>query len=416
MTRFWHPFADMSRVRDTELVLRSGQGVWVEDTAGDRYLDATGGLWYCSVGYGRREIATAVAAQLERLHAYSTFGPYATEPTLELADRLASLSPIDDAVVFLTSGGSDSVDTAAKLVRRYWEVAGRPERRVIVAREQAYHGMHAYGTSLAGIPVNRAGYGGPLVDEVVIVPTNDVETLGGLFASRASEIAAFIGEPVIGAGGVIPPEPHYWPEVSRLCREYDVLLIADEVITGFGRLGTTWGTERYGITPDLITFAKGVTSGYMPLGGVLVGRRVQEPFWDRPGNLFRHGYTYSGHAAACAAALANLDILEREDLIGRVRDLEARFASAIKALEGESTVAEVRTVGLTAAVELDADLVTGTPGVADLAVGQLRAHGVLTRHLGGRALQVSPSFTITTEEIDQLVGGIRDSVRQLPGA
>ena len=314
MTKFWHPFADMYLVKDAEVVLSAADGVWVTDSAGGRYIDATGGLWYCSVGFGRTEIATAVARQLERLAAYSTFGPFATEPTLALADRLAAMSPIPDAVVFFTSGGSDAIETAGKLVRRYWDVCGHPERRLIVSRENAYHGMHAYGTSLAGIPANRAGYGGALIDEVMVVPTNDVETLHALFAQRGSEIAAFIGEPVIGAGGVIPPEPHYWPEVSRLCREYDILLVADEVITGFGRLGTTWGTERYAITPDLITFAKGVTSGYMPLGGVLVGSRVREPFWDRaPGGvIFRHGYTYSGHAAACAGGLANLDIIERE--------------------------------------------------------------------------------------------------------
>jgi len=227
MSRFWHGFADMHAVADAEVVIRSADGVWLEDTAGKRYLDATAALWYCNVGYGRREIADAVAEQLTRLPAYSSFGAYTSEPTIALAERLAALAPIPNAVVFLGSGGSDAVDTAAKLARRYWDVVGRPEKRVIVSREFGYHGMHGWGTSLVGIGPMKTGYGGNFIDEVVNVGSMDVETLGSLFAERASEIAAFIGEPVIGAGGVIPPEPHYWPEVSRLCREHDIILIAD---------------------------------------------------------------------------------------------------------------------------------------------------------------------------------------------
>ncbi|HXX59872.1 MAG TPA: aminotransferase class III-fold pyridoxal phosphate-dependent enzyme [Candidatus Sulfotelmatobacter sp.] len=413
MSHFWHPFADMAAVRDGELVLRSANGVWVEDVDGRRYLDATGGLWYCSVGYGRRAIAAAVADQLERFAAYSAFGPFVTDVTLRAADRLAALAPIEDAVVFFTSGGSDAVETVSKLARRYWDACGHPERRVIVARERAYHGMHAYGTALAGIPANQAGYGGALIEEVVVVPTNDPETLGALFQSRGHEIAAFIGEPVIGAGGVIPPEPYYWPEVSRLCREYDILLIADEVISGFGRLGEMWGTTRYGITPDLVTFAKGVTSGYVPLGGVLVGKRVREPFWDRgPGGpVFRHGYTYSGHAAACAAALANLDILETEGLVARVKSLEPKLAALGLELAAVPGVGQVRTVGLTAAVELAPEVLAATPTAADAVAKAARAHGILTRSLTGGAIQVSPAFVITESELEQLADGIRAAIR-----
>ncbi|MEX1172073.1 MAG: aminotransferase class III-fold pyridoxal phosphate-dependent enzyme, partial [Chloroflexota bacterium] len=305
-TRFWHGFADMHRIKDAELVFRSADGVWLESVDGRRFLDTTAGLWYCAVGYGRQPIADAVAAQMTRLAAYSSFGAYTTEPTVQLAARLSALAPIDDAVVFFGSGGSDAVDTAAKLVRRYWDVVGRPEKRLIVSREHGYHGMHAWGTSLAGIPGNKSGYGGDIIDEVAHVGVADTAQLAALLERRGSEIAAFIGEPVVGAGGVYPPEPGYWAEVQRLCREHDVLLIADEVVTGFGRTGAMWGSQRYDITPDLITFAKGVTSGYIPLGGVLVGPRVAGPFWDgsEPGPTFVHGYTYSGHAAACAGAMA----------------------------------------------------------------------------------------------------------------
>ena len=418
MSRFWHGFADMHSVATDEVVIRSAEGVWLEDVDGRRYLDSTAALWYCNVGYGRQEIADAVAAQLVRLPAYSSFGAYTSEPTIALADRLADLSPIPNAVVFLGSGGSDAVDTAAKLVRRYWDVVGRPEKRVIVSREFGYHGMHGWGTSLVGIGPMKTGYGGNFIDEVVNVGVMDVETLGALFAERAGEIAAFIGEPVVGAGGVIPPEPHYWPEVTRLCREHDILLIADEVITGFGRTGWLWGSQRYGIEPDLITFAKGVTSGYMPLGGVLVGERVRAPFWDDdvPGAVFRHGYTYSGHAGAAAAAMANLDIIEREGLVARVASLEPALDRAVRRLEGATGVGEVRTVGLTAAVAFKPSLLAADPGLPERVVSAALRHGVASRVLRGHALHISPPFVITEAEIDTMVDGFAAALEDVAGA
>ena len=407
-TSFWHGFADMHTIKDAQLVFRSGEGVWLESVDGRRFIDATAALWYCAVGYGRRSIADAVAEQLVRLPAYSSFGAYTTEPTLALASRLAAMSPIPDARVFFGSGGSDAVDTAAKLARRYWDVSGKPAKRVIVSREHGYHGMHAWGTSLSGIPGNKAGYAGDIIDEVVHVGWSDTETLGALFEQRGHEIAAFIGEPVIGAGGVYPPEPSYWPEVQRLCREHDILLIADEVITGFGRTGVMWGSQRYGIEPDMITFAKVVTSGYQPLGGVLVGTRVAGPFWEgsAPGPMFVHGYTYSGHAAACAAAMANLDIIEGEGLVARVAAMEAGFETAVRRLASAPNVGEVRTVGLTAAVAIAADRLAADPGLPARVVAAALRHGVATRVVRGHALQISPAFTITEGEVDALVDGL----------
>ncbi len=416
-TSFWHGFADMHVVKDAELVIREGDGAWVTDVSGNRYLDSTAGLWYANVGYGRGEIADAVAAQIRRLSAYSSFGGYTTEPTVRLAARIAAMAPVENAAVFFTSGGSESVETAAKLARRYWDVLGRPGKRVMVARQHAYHGMAAFGTSLGGIPLNSAGYG-TLVGDIVHVGAHDLDALEALFAARGAEIAAFIAEPVIGAGGVIPPEDGYFAGVQQLCRQFDILLIADEVITGFGRTGWWWGSQRYGIEADLVTFAKGVTSGYLPLGGVIAGPRVRAPFWDEPipGAVFRHGYTYSGHATACAAALANLDIIEREDLVGRVRTLEPVLAAGLGRLANAPLVGEVRTVGLTGAVQLADDVLAANPAAIDAVVAAARRHGVLTRAVRGGAFQVSPAFIITEAEIDTMVDGFEAALRDTAAA
>ena len=413
-SRYWHPFADMHRVSGHELVLRRGEGCWIEDVDGRRYLDATAGLWYCNVGHGRREIAEAAAAQLATLAAYSNFGVFATQPTIALTERLAALAPMDAAVVFLGSGGSDAVDTAAKLALRYWDALGHPERRLIVSREHAYPGLHAFGTRPGGIPANREGPGGPIVGDTIQVGAHDLDELEALFRARGSQIAAFIGEPVLGAGGVIPPEDGYWEAVTRLCDAHGVLLVADEVTTGFGRLGTMFGSERFGIAPDMLTFAKGVTSGYLPLGGVLVGRRVREPFWDgATGPVFRHGYTYSGHATACAAALANLDILEREGLVGRAAALEPVLVREIARLDAAPLVGEVRVIGLAAAVELDGDVLAVDPGLPEAVAAAARGHGVLTRVLHGVALQVSPPLVITEAEIRTLVDGLEAALAEV---
>jgi putrescine---pyruvate transaminase len=408
-TRFWHGFADMHTVRHAEVVLVRGEGSTIWDRDGRAYLDATGGLWFADVGFGRPEIGAAAARQMERLHAYSSFGAYTVDTTVDLADRLAALSPIPDTRVFLASGGSEAIETAAKLVRRYWDVVGRPEKQVIVARELGYHGMAAYGTSLAGIASNREGYGGSLIPAVEFVPPMDVDALARLLEDHADRVAAFIGEPVVGAGGVVPPAGGYWPAVRDLCRRHDVLLVADEVVTGFGRTGRMWGSERYGIEPDVVVFAKGVTSGYLPLGGILVGPRVAEPFWEgSPGTIFRHGYTYSGHAAACAAGMANLDILEREALVPRVAAMEPALAAAVRRLEGQPLVAEVRSVGLTAAIELDAP-----PPVLEQVVAAARGHGVLTRVLRGKSLHISPPYVITEAEVGRLVDGLAGAIAEV---
>jgi len=419
MSRFWHGFADMHVVADHEIVLVSGDGAVITDSNGREYIDATAALWYCNVGYGRREIADAVAEQLVKLSAYSSFGAYTTDATIRLADRLAALSPLEDTVVYLGSGGSDAIDTATKLARRYWDVVGKPHKTLLVSREHSYHGMHAMGTSLGGIPALRSGYGGePFINEVVHVPALDLDATARLFEQRRDEIAAFIGEPVIGAGGVIPPTDGYWPAITELCRRYDVLLIADEVITGFGRMGEMFGSTRFGIEPDMITFAKGVSSGYMPLGGVLVGKRVRTPFWDEPvpGAIFRHGYTYSGHSGAAAAALANIDIIEREGLIERVRSLEPILDREVRRLTGAPLVGEIRTVGLTAAVALDPEVLAQDATAPEKVVAAALRHGVASRVLRAHAIHISPPFVITEAQITAMVDGIGNALEDVAGA
>ena len=408
-TRFWHPFADMAKVDGNEIVIERGEGVWVWDTEGRRYLDANAGLWYCNVGHGRSELARAAAAQAEKLAAYSAFGPFATPPALDLAERVAELAPMADGVVFFTSGGSEAVETAAKIARRYWNAVGQSGRQAIVIRENAYHGMGGFGTSLAGILPNINGFG-DLVPHVVTVPHDDAAALDRLLIEQGDQVAAFIGEPVIGAGGVIPPSEGYWPEVQRTCRKHDVLVITDEVVTGFGRLGNWFGSERYGLEPDIVTTAKGITSGYLPLGGCIVGPRVHEPFWSGRAGVLRHGFTYSGHATACAVALANLDVLEQEKLVERVADLEPALAEALAPLAASPLVGEVRVAGLLGGVQLDADVTAVSPDLAERVVALLRERGVLLRAIAGPTLQISPAFIIQQSEIRLLAETILDAL------
>jgi adenosylmethionine-8-amino-7-oxononanoate aminotransferase len=387
MTALWHPFADMGAVKSAELVLERGDDVWVYDGAGNRYLDATASLWYCNVGHGRKEIADAIAAQLGKLEAYSAFGDFVSPAAQELTERLARLAPMADAKVFLGSGGGDGVDTAAKLARRYWLETGQAERQHIVVRSNGYHGTHGFGTSLAGIEANRSTWG-PLIPDIGVVDHDSLDALREhVDRTGPDRVAAVFLEPVIGAGGVRPPEPGYIEGVADLCAERGILLVCDSVICGFGRLGTWYGIERWEVSPDMIVFAKGVTSGYLPLGGVVVSGRVAEPFWGEPGGpVFRHGATYAGHATCCAAALANLDLLE--PILHRGKELETDLHDALRTLADHPKVTEVRGgIGLLGAVE-----VADPPGVVKAA----RAQGVLVRATATAAV-VSPPLTATPE-------------------
>jgi len=401
----WNPFASMGAVAGHTVTIVRGEGATVFDEAGRAYLDAIGSLWYCNVGHGRAELADVAAAQMRELACYQAFEIFSSKPAEALAERVAALAPMTDAKVFFTpGGGSDAIDTAAKLTRAYWRAVGRPGKQIIVARSHAYHGMNAYGTSLGGIPLNSDPFG-ELVPLVEHVPWDDASALAKIIEQvGADRVGAFFCEPVIGAGGVYFPPDGYLTEVQQICRDNDVLFVADEVITGFGRTGEWFGSIRYGLEPDMMVVAKGLTSGYLPLGAVVAGPRVSEPFWrEGSSEVFRHGYTYSAHPAACAVGLANLDIIEREQLVQRVRELEPALAVALAPLARHELVAQVRTgAGLLGAIEISQAARDADPGIGARVVAAARRRGVITRLLRGAALQISPPFVISAAELHQI--------------
>jgi adenosylmethionine-8-amino-7-oxononanoate aminotransferase len=321
---------------------------------------------------------------------------------------VAGLAPVPGSKVFLTSGGSDSIDTATKMARHYWQLLDEPDRTILIRREKAYHGMHTAGTSLAGIPANAAGHGA-LIQDVIEVPWDDPDSVRAAIEDVGPErVAAFFCEPVIGAGGVFPPPDGYLEAVRAVCRDTGVLFVADEVITGFGRCGDWFASTRFGLEPDIVTCAKGITSGYLPLGAVLASPRVAEPFWADGAGMWRHGYTYSGHAAVAAAALVNIGILASEELPARAKAMEGSFLDALKSLADHDLVEDVRGgLGLLAAVQLRPDLVDADPAIGARVGAATREAGVLVRPLVGGALAVSPPLTIDDAEIEELVGGLR---------
>ncbi|MEU3272294.1 aspartate aminotransferase family protein [Saccharomonospora sp. NPDC006951] len=409
-TRLWHPFANMADVKQKPFLVEKADGVWIFDEEGRQYLDGTAGLWYCNVGHGRAEIADAVSRQLRTLDTYFVFNDFSNTPAELLARRLSEFAPMESAKIFLTSGGGESIDTAAKLARLYWAKRGQPERIHILSRRHSYHGTNGFGTSLAGIETNRTGFGTLLPDTTRVAHDDADDLRAAIERIGAGQIAAFFAEPVIGAGGVRPPEPGYLEAAAKICEEHGILFIADSVIGGFGRLGSWFGVERWGLRPDMITFAKGVTSGYLPLGGVAISGAVADVFWEAPGNPFPHGPTYSGHPTVAAAALANLDILEREQLLQRSDELEKPLYDMLCKVAEHPAVDHVRGgTGLLGALELAPALVEADKAVVAKAQRAVREHGAVVRPLAS-AIAVSPPLIITEEEIgllgDSIVAGL----------
>jgi putrescine---pyruvate transaminase len=398
LSPFLHPFAKPTAT-DFITIVR-GEGAAVFDETGKRYVDGLASLWYCNVGHGRPEIIEAVTRQMEALENYNTFDIFTNQPAEEVAALVSALCPIPDARVFLTGSGSESVDTALKLARLCFSRQGQPQRQILVGRELSYHGVNFGGVSVQGLPLNQQGWG-QLLGPVAQIDHDQLGRAEALFDEHGDEIAAVIAEPVIGAGGVYPATVDYLRGLRKLCDEAGALLIFDEVITGFGRLGTWFAAEHYGVTPDLITFAKAVTSGYQPLGGVIVGPRVRQAIEDDPDFILRHGYTYSGHPTACAAALANLALLREEHLLDRVPGLAQRFGDGLGALADDGLVAEVRGEGAIWAVAMPESV-----SAFDVRQGLLD-RGVIARPIGAAAIAFCPPLVIEDEDVDLCLAALR---------
>ena len=396
LSPFLHPFAPPAKDEAAFVKIVGGEGAVVWDDVGNRYVDAMASLWYCNVGHGRTEIADAVAEQLRTLAGYHCFDPFTNEPAERISAEIVARAPMDDARVFLVSSGSEAVDSALKLARLAQGLLGHPEKQLVISREFGYHGVTYGGMSAQGLPANQAGYGAMHPGHAT-VPNNDLEAVATVFAQQGDEIAAVIAEPVQGAGGVFPPAPGYLEELRRLCDRHGAFLIADEVITGFGRLGQWFGSTHFGIRPDLVTFAKGVSSGYLPLGGVVVGPAVRAALEADPAFLLRHGHTYSGHPAACVAGLTSMAITEREELLPAAERIGLRLSSGLRALEADGLVAEVRGEGAVWAVSL--------PEGKDIAVVRdaMRADGVIVRAVPPNHLTFCPPLVISDAQLDQSV-------------
>ena len=391
---FLHAFSKPSKSGFVNLVRGSGALLWDKD--GKEYVDGIASLWYCTVGHGRKEIADAVAAQISQLESYSTFDPFTNDTTEKLAAKLQSISALPNARIFMCGSGSESVDSAMKLARVAHVQNGHPERTIIISRDRGYHGTNYGGTSAQGLPLNKQGFG-PLVPEVVQVNGDNIEDLANFMRDNGDRVAAVLMEPLQGAGGVYPPTPGYLESARKLCDQHGAFLIFDEVISGYARMGTWFASHFYGVVPDMLCFAKGVTSGYQPLGGVFVGRRVCDALERDPNFILRHGYTYSGHATVCAAALKNLEIIERESLIERAKHVGARIRDGLTALAKDGLIKEVRGDGAVWAAGLheQQNCITIRDRMIEL--------GVIVRAINADTNAFCPPLVITDSEIDRMI-------------
>jgi putrescine aminotransferase len=448
---FLHPFTDFQALaRKGSRIITRAENIYLWDSEGHKILDAMSGLWCVNVGYGQQALVDAATRQMRQLPFYNAFFQTATQPAIELAELLAEVSPPQFKHVFFSGSGSEGNDTVVRMVRRYWDVLGQPARQVIISRNNAYHGSTMAGASLGGMSGMHAQGGLPIPGIVHIEqpywwehgrrqsPGSSAHSPWGaaaageagagmsrdefgltaarwledkILAVGADRVAAFIGEPVQGAGGVIVPPATYWPEIQRICDKYGILLVSDEVICGFGRTGRWFGCETMGFRPDLMTFAKGVTSGYVPLGGVMVGERIARVLIDQGGE-FNHGYTYSGHPVACAVALANIRLIQSLGLVEHVHDdVGPYLAQQFRSLAEHALVGDAETCGLMGALLIVKDKVLGTAFPESLEIGMVcRGHcfanGLIMRAVGDRMI-IAPPLVITRAQIDEMVALIR---------
>ncbi|PJI93153.1 putrescine aminotransferase [Yoonia maricola] len=426
-----HPFTHANALAAKgPRVITSAKGVWLKDSDGEEIIDGMAGLWCVNIGYGRDELAEAAARQMKELPYYNTFFQTTHVPALMLAKKLAELAPDNMNQVFFASGGSDANDTNIRLVRTYWAEKGQPEREVIISRWNAYHGSTIGGASLGGMK-GMHGQGSLPIPGIAFIDQPNWWAEGGDMTPEAfglerarqlenkikeigpDKVGAFIAEPIQGAGGVIVPPDTYWPEIQRIVKKYGILLIADEVICGFGRTGNWFGSQTVGIEPDIMTIAKGLSSGYIPIGGSIVSDAVAAILRETE---FNHGYTYSGHPVACAVALENLRILEEEGMVDNVRDVTAPYLrEKWEALADHPLVGEAKIVGMMASIALTPDKSTRAVFAAEAGTAgficrdRCFANNIIMRSVGDRMI-ISPPLSITCDEIDILIARARKSL------
>lgn len=432
-----HPYTELRRHESGgPLTIVSGDGIWITDSEGRRYLEGMAGLWCTSLGFGEKRLAEAARKQIEELSFYHLFAGKSHPAAARLAERLIALAPAPMNRVFFTSSGSEAVDTAIKLVWYFNNALGRPRKKKIVARERAYHGVTVAAASLTHLPNNQRSFDLPLPgmlrtacphywrngkpgeseDAFAARCADDLDAL--IRAEGPDTVAAFIAEPIQGAGGVIIPPTDYFEKVQAVCRRHDVLVIADEVITGFGRTGSFWGSQTFGIAPDLMTMAKGLSSGYQPIGAVMVSDAVYQAIADESARIgvFGHGFTYGGHPVPCAVALETLAIYEERDIVAHVRAVAPRFQQGLRALGEHPLVGEVRGVGLIGAIELVADKPSKgsfpSPGRAGTAVARFaQEEGLIVRPLGD-GVALSPPLVIGEPEIDEMLTRLKRALEK----
>ncbi len=425
LNHHFHPFTSTSDIKDGARIIKEGKGIYLWDSEGKKYLDAMAGLWCVNIGYGRDELANAAHRQMKELPYYNTFFQTSHPPVVELSKLLTEILPGNMQKIFFSSSGSEANDTNIRLVRHYWNCLGKPNKRIIISRKNAYHGSSVGSASLGGMDAMHAQGGLPIPDIVHINQPYwygegqdySSEEFGLLRANELEEminkvgehnIAAFIAEPIQGAGGVIIPPDTYWPQIKSICEKYEILLVVDEVICAFGRTGRWFGSHTYDLNPDIITIAKGLSSGYQPIGGSAISKNISD-ILDRSGGEFAHGYTYSGHPVAAAVALENLRILQEEKIIENVEmSTSIYLKQKWETLCEHPMVAEARIKGMMGAIELSPDKKNRTSfkapaGSAGLATREICfENGLIMRHVYDRMI-ISPPLIINKDEIDNLI-------------
>lgn len=412
---FIHPTSNMKQLQDEgpTFIFTEGEGIYLKDVEGRKLIDSLSSLWNVNIGHGREELGEVAKEQMGKLAFTSAFSNWSHEPVIRLAAEVAKWTPGDLNVTFFTSGGSEANDTAFKTVRHYWKIQGRPEKKKIISRKKSYHGVAMGATSATGIPEFHTFTTSIAPDFHYVDST--IESLKEVIEKEGADtIAAFISEPVQGSGGVNLPPKGYFEEVRRICDENDILMISDEVICGFGRTGTNFGMENFGIIPDIITMAKGVTSGYAPLGGMVISEKLHKEIYEKTEGNFWHGYTYSGHPTAAAVALKNLEIIKNENLIENVRTMGEEMIKGFKWIqEQHEKVIDVRGIGLLGAISLERESASAQP-VGPKIVAEALKRGLICRSVvydGQDTLAFAPPFIINKKQMDDIVTIVNESIQ-----